>query len=101
MTLPLLIQTYGYAAVFVGAFLEGETVLVLAGFAAERGYLELPWVMVVALLGGFLGDQFYFFSGRCYGNRIIARYPVMQRRAAKMDAWLHRFHAPLIIGIRF
>ncbi len=40
MTLRGLIETYGYAAIFVRAFLEGETVL---------------------MLGGFLGDQLYFF----------------------------------------
>lgn len=101
MTLPLLIESYGYAAVFIGAFLEGETVLVLAGFAAERGYLLLPWAMLVAAIGGFLGDQLYFFLGRRYGSRLAARYPTVQRRAATVDGWLHRYHAPLIIGIRF
>lgn len=101
MTLQALIATYGYFAVFAGAFLEGETVLLLAGFAADRGYLELPWVMVVALFGGFLGDQLYFFLGRHYGFRILSRYPSMVSRAATVDQWLHRFHAPLIVGIRF
>ncbi len=101
MTLPLLIEKFGYLAILIGAFLEGETVLVLGGFAAERGYLELPWVMVVALLGGFSGDQLYFFLGRRYGNRILTRFPSARQRAAKVDQWLHRFHAPLIIGIRF
>jgi membrane protein DedA with SNARE-associated domain len=101
MTLQQLIETYGYLAVFVGALLEGETVLMLAGFAAQRGYLELPWVITVALIGGFLGDQFYFFLGRRYGKRITARYPVVHERAAKVHEWLHRYHAPLIVGIRF
>ena len=38
--LPGLIDAYGYLAVFVGAFLEGETILALAGLAAYRGYLQ-------------------------------------------------------------
>ena len=101
MTLKLLIETYGYWAILVGAFLEGETVLVLGGFAAERGYLELPWVMAVALAGGFSGDQLYFFLGRRYGNKLLTRFPSLQPRAARVDEWLHRFHAPLIVGIRF
>ncbi len=96
-----LIETYGYLALFIGAFLEGETVLMLGGFAAARGYLELPWVIVVALFGGFVGDQLYFFLGRRYGNKIIARVPNARERTAKVDEWLHRYHAPLIIGIRF
>jgi len=32
----------------LGTFLEGETILVMAGFAAYRGYLDLPLVIGVA-----------------------------------------------------
>ena len=41
MTLTALIASYGYYALFVGTFLEGETVLIAAGFAAHRGILDL------------------------------------------------------------
>ena len=40
MDIPGLVAQYGYLAVIVGAFLEGETVIALAGFAAHRGYLD-------------------------------------------------------------
>ena len=39
LSLAELLDTYGYLALVVGTFLEGETVVVLAGFAAHRGYL--------------------------------------------------------------
>jgi membrane protein DedA with SNARE-associated domain len=45
------ISAYGYYAVEAGTFFEGETVLVLAGFAAHRGYLELPLVIACAFAG--------------------------------------------------
>jgi membrane protein DedA with SNARE-associated domain len=96
-----LIDSYGYVAVFAGAFLEGETVLALAGFAASRGYLDFYTVAVVALIAGFAGDQLYFFLGRRHGTRILARFPGAQARAHRVDALLARWHAPLIIAIRF
>lgn len=96
-----LIEAYGYLAVFVGAFLEGETILAMGGFAAQRGYLNFSVVVIVALLGGFIGDQAYFFLGRRNGKRILARFPSMARRAAKVDEWLYRYHATLIVAIRF
>jgi membrane protein DedA with SNARE-associated domain len=99
--IPGLIDSYGYLAVFVGAFLEGETILALAGLAAYREYMDLRLVIIVALLGGFLGDQFYFFLGRYKGQQILARFPDMEGRAERFDALLSRWHAPLIIGIRF
>ena len=96
-----LIDSYGYAAVFIGSFLEGETILALAGLAAYRGYLDLAIVIVLATIAGFLGDQFYFFLGRYHGHKVLARYPRMQLRAQRFDAMLSRWHAPVIIGIRF
>lgn len=99
--LPGLIETYGYWAVFVGAFLEGETVLALAGLAASRHYLDFRVVVLVACFAGFLGDQVYFFLGRLKGQQILARFPGVEERAHRLDALLSRWHAPIIIGIRF
>ncbi len=57
MTLQSLIETYGYLTILLETFLEGETILVLGGFAAHRGYMHLPWVIgaafVDSLCGGF------------------------------------------------
>ncbi len=101
MTLQNFIENYGYYAVFVGAFLEGETVLILAGFAASRGYLALPYVMLVAFVASVLGDALYFFLGRWNGPRILDRFPVLRPRAAKVERLLHRYHAPVILVLRF
>ena len=96
-----LIESYGYIAVFIGAFLEGETILALAGLASYRGYMDFWTVVMVAMMAGFLGDQFYFFLGRWKGQQLLSRFPRWQERAHKFDALLARWHAPLIIGIRF
>jgi membrane protein DedA with SNARE-associated domain len=99
--IPSLIDSYGYLAVFIGAFLEGETVLALAGLAAYRGYMDFYSVAVVAMIAGFLGDQVYFFLGRYNGQRILARFPNAEERAQRFDKLLSRWHAPIIVGIRF
>ena len=96
-----IIDAYGYWAVAIGAFLEGETVLALAGLAAYRGYLDFYLVCVVAGICGFLGDQLYFFLGRYRGAKMLARFPNAHARAAKFDALLARYHAPLIVAVRF
>jgi membrane protein DedA with SNARE-associated domain len=101
MDLPGLIDTYGYLAVLIGAFLEGETILALAGLAAHRGYLDFYTVVVVAMIAGFAGDQFYFFLGRTRGHQVLAKSPHAYERAQQFDRMLSRWHAPLIIAIRF
>jgi membrane protein DedA with SNARE-associated domain len=101
MDLAEVIQHYGYPAVFVGCLLEGETVLALAGLASHRGYLSLPWVMGVAALGGFLGDQLYFLLGRRFGTELIVRYPRLMPGIERANALLDRYGAWLIVGVRF
>ncbi len=99
--LQYLITEYGYPIILIGTFFEGEMVLVLGGLMAKLGYLELPWVMLCAFTGTVLGDQLYFFIGRYYGGRLLARHPHWQRRAAWVHRHLERHHVPLILGFRY
>ncbi|MBI3714858.1 MAG: DedA family protein [Betaproteobacteria bacterium] len=96
-----LLAQYGYLAVFVGSLLEGETILILAGFAAHQGYLSFPVVVGVAFCGGTLGDQFFFFLGRRYGQALFRRFPALAARAEPVKKLIHRYHSGLIFSIRF
>jgi membrane protein DedA with SNARE-associated domain len=101
MMVESFIETYGYLAILVGTFLEGETILVLGGFAAHQGYLALPWVILAAFMGTFCGDQIFFYLGRNYGAKILARRPSWQIRAEKAQKLLERFQTLLIFLFRF
>ncbi len=101
MDIATLLQEWGLWAVGVGTFLEGETVLLLAGAAAARGHLALPSVIVVATLAGFSGDQLSFAIGRRWGATLLQHFPRLAPGAARVDALLARHHAPLILAIRF
>ncbi len=101
MDLEYLISAYGYAAVLVGTFFEGETILVLGGFAAHRGYLQLPWVMLAAFAGTLAGDQLYFHLGRTRGVRLLERRPAWRRKAVRVVGLLDRHQTLFILGFRF
>ena len=101
MSLESLVDTYGYLAVLVGTFLEGETILVLGGFAAHRGYLHLPWVILAAFIGTLCGDQLFFFLGRKHSRAILVKRPSWKRQIDRAHQLLERFGTPLILGFRF
>jgi membrane protein DedA with SNARE-associated domain len=101
VTIESLIQTYGYLALFIGTIIEGETILIIAGFAAHQGYLNLWWVMVVAFLGSFTGDQCWYLVGRHGGRSLLAKRPSWQPKAARVRAILDRHKIPLMLGFRF
>jgi membrane protein DedA with SNARE-associated domain len=100
-TLQSLIEQYGYVAVFLGCFIEGETVLVLAGFAAHLGYLAFPAVVATAMAAGFLGDQVLYFVGRRYGDRVFERVPFLARARPHAVALLDRWGGRLAFLVRF
>ena len=99
--LSSLIAQYGYLAVLLGTFLEGETILVLAGFAAHRGLLSLPGVMLAAFVGSLLSDQLFFFLGRRHGDALLARKPAWQSGVERVRSLLNRYHTALILIFRF
>ncbi len=101
MSPEYLIITFGYIAVILGTFLEGETVLVIAGYLAHSGYIKLPLVILSAFIGSFAGDELYFFIGRTKGQEFIDRKPGWKGKTVKFEKLLDRFHAPLILGNRF
>ena len=100
-TLTELIKSYGYLAILIGTFLEGETILILGGFAAHMGFLELPWVIASAITGSFSGDQLYYYIGRHFGRKIIAKRLSWQVGAQKVYKHLHRHQNLLILTFRF
>jgi len=101
MSFTRLLTDYGYLAVFAGCLLEGETILLLAGFAAHQGHLSLPLVLMIAFIGGALGDQIFYWAGRAWGTALLGRMPGFQARARRVIALLKRHDALLIVGIRF
>lgn len=101
MDLQSIIEHYGYAAILIGTFLEGETILVLAGVAAHQGYLALGGVITAAFLGSLCGDQLFFFLGRKHSQAVLAKRPVWRRKAQKVEKMLSRFQNPMILSFRF
>jgi membrane protein DedA with SNARE-associated domain len=96
MSPELLLHKFGYFAVFIGTFLEGETILVMAGFFAERGYLEILVVALVAAAGAYVGHVFWFWLGRTQGVRLLDRFPKMKKHFGRGIRIFERYGAPAI-----
>ena len=84
-----LIQRFGYLAILVGTFLEGETVLLLGGFAAHRGYLDLVGVMAAAFAGSLTGDWLYFEIGRRKGMAFLKTSRMARARRSRAAHGAH------------
>jgi membrane protein DedA with SNARE-associated domain len=101
MNYETLIADYGYLAILIGMFVEGETVLLLGGLAARLGFLDFRWVLATAGGSALLSDQLFFHLGRYHGTWVLARFPRLQLRAGGILARVHRHQTLLTVGFRF
>lgn len=101
MSPEALLERFGYLAVFLGTFIEGEAILVIAGFFAERGRLGVVAVTLVGFLGAYLGHFFWFWLGRRHGVRLLDRYPKMQRHFGKSIRMFERYGIAAIIATQW
>jgi membrane protein DedA with SNARE-associated domain len=101
MDLHALISTHGYWVLALGCLLEGETVLLLAGFAAYREHLNIGAVIALAAAAGFTGDQIFFWLGRRHGGAVLARFPSVARQADRTFRLIEKYQAWVIVGVRF
>lgn len=101
---PLLIH-YGpitaYAVTFLWTLLEGETVVIFAGYFAHKGALNIYILLIVAWIGSFLGDQLYFYLGRRYGQRLLTRFPRWQPGVTRALSLLATYNTAFILSFRF
>jgi membrane protein DedA with SNARE-associated domain len=95
------LREYGYLALFIGTFLEGETILIIAAYLASKGMLNIYLVMLSAVSGTVLGDQLYFYIGRIQGISFIQKRPKLKKKWVKISAMIERRENIIIFGYRF
>jgi membrane protein DedA with SNARE-associated domain len=96
-----LLVEYGYIILFCWSILEGEIGLILGGILCYTGDLNLYIAIFVAGLGGFVGDQIYFYIGR-YNKGYIQRNLRSQRRKfALAHLLLKKYGWPIIFVQRY
>lgn len=95
------VTQYGYWAVVLGGLVEGETLLVLAGFAARLGRLDLLAVMALGAFMGAASDVLLFSLGRWRGAQVLARWPRVLRYRRRFNRLMARWGMWVVIGMRF
>lgn len=72
--LILFISHYSYLGIFLGCLIEGEALVVIAGFFAYQGSMYLPHVALAAFLGSIIADIGWFMLGRHSNDKILSHW---------------------------
>jgi membrane protein DedA with SNARE-associated domain len=95
------VHEWGYIAVFLGAIVEGETVILTASALASLGYLSLYKIIAITFCTTVIVDQILFQVGKRYGPAFFEKYPKLLPKANKAFRLLHRFDRWFILSFRF
>lgn len=89
--MEIWIERFGTLAVFIGTFLEGETILILAGVLAHAGRLHLPGVITAAFFGSWTGHLVWFEVGRRRGPALLEHKPALRGGFDRVEGLIARF----------
>ena len=96
-----LLKTYGYIILFAWSILEGEAGLVMAGLLSHTGDMNVYMAIFIAGLGGFAGDQIYFYIGRFNKGYIQRKLHTQRRKFALAHLLLKKYGWPIIFAQRY
>ena len=96
-----LMREHGYVILFAWSILEGEMGLIMAGLLSHTGDMWLPLAIFVAGLGGFTGDQIYFYIGRYNRSYVHRKFKGQRRKFALAHVLLKKYGWPIIFAQRY
>jgi membrane-associated protein len=76
---------FGEAAIFIGFVFPGETAVLLGGFLASRGHLNLTALCVLVFVAAVVGDSIGYEVGKHLGPRLMS-LGVFTRHQTRLDS---------------
>lgn len=83
--LTSLVSQYGLWIVFFGMMTEGTIMIIVSGVLCYLGMLSLVQTIPVAIVGAFIGDQFWYMIGRFYNRNILDKFPSFKQKIKKLE----------------
>jgi len=96
-----LLKTHGYIILFAWSIVEGEAGLIMAGILSHTGDMNLFLAIFIAGLGGFAGDQIYFYIGRYNKSYVHRKFKGQRRKVALAHLLLKKYGWPIIFLQRY
>ena len=101
MAIEALIARYGLLAIFAGAGIEGEAIVLTGGVLAHEGLLPIWGVAAASAAGSCLVDQLWFWLARRYRDHRLVRAARCKPAFARALRLLERFPTAFILAFRF
>jgi membrane protein DedA with SNARE-associated domain len=95
------LEEYGYIALVIGTFLEGETAILVVSTLTGTGMFSFPATILFGFMGSFISDWLYYLIGRLNGKYFIERRPALKAKVLPVTAFFHRHKLQILFAYRF
>ena len=92
---------YGYIALSVGTFLEGETAILVASSLVHSGFFKGPYTVIFGFFGSFISDWLYFIIGRLNGKYFIEKRPKLKEKLKPTQKFFRTHRLQILFSYRF
>ena len=95
------LEQYGYLALMVGTFLEGETAILVASSLVHNGLFKIPSTVFFAFVGAFISDWLYYSIGYFNGKYYLAKRPKLEAKVLPVQRFLQKNSTQVLLIYRF
>ena len=95
------LHQYGYFALTLGTFLEGETAIMVAASLVHSGIFEWPYTVIFGFFGSFISDWLYFVIGRLNGKYFVEKRPKLKNKLQPVQDFFKTHRLQILFSYRF
>jgi membrane protein DedA with SNARE-associated domain len=99
--LESFLEEFGYIALMVGTFLEGETAILIASSLIHQGFFAALPTVVAGFAGSFVSDWLYYLIGRINGRYFVDKRPKLKSRLEPVRLLFEKNRLPILLSYRF
>ncbi|NOT73920.1 MAG: DedA family protein [Cyclobacteriaceae bacterium] len=95
------LHQYGYIALAIGTFFEGETAILVASSLVSSGFFKWPYTVLFGFFGSFVSDWLYFTIGRLNGKYFVDKRPNLKAKLAPTQKFFKTHRLQILFSYRF
>jgi membrane protein DedA with SNARE-associated domain len=95
------LEHYGYLALLIGTFFEGETAILVASSLIHQGIFDAFPTVIVGFAGSFISDWVYYLIGRLNGKYFVDKRPKLAAKLEPVRSLFRRHQTQVLFSYRF
>jgi membrane protein DedA with SNARE-associated domain len=95
------LQEYGYLALLIGTFFEGETAILVASSLIHDGLFDAAPTVFFGFAGSFVSDWLYYTIGRLNGKYFIEKRPALKAKLEPVQQLFRKHQMQILFSYRF